>query len=117
MLSACERMLGPQARCAAITLEEGMGRDDLAALIQARLAELGPSLVLVDMLGGTPWNAALSKGLPEGVEVMAGLSMPLLLEALELRDSLEAPRLGALLKAKGAAAVALASQMLGGNTA
>ena len=113
MLKACELMLGPQGRCLAISLEEGMGREDLAQKIKAGLDELGPSLVVVDMLGGTPWNAALSTGLAEGVEVLSGLSLPLLLEALSLRDSLEAPRLGAHLKAKAPQAVALASELLG----
>lgn len=115
MLQACERMLGPQDRCVALELSESMGKDELAGLIEAALAKLGPALIMVDMLGGTPWNAALLKGLPEGVEILSGLSLPLLLEALALRDSLEAPRLGAALKAKGREASVLASELLGGR--
>jgi PTS system mannose-specific IIA component len=113
MLQACEQMLGPQERCAALSLDGGMGREDLALQMAAKLREFGGCLVLVDMLGGTPWNAALLYGLADGDEVLAGLSMPLLLEALTNRDSLAPRPLAALLMAKAPEAVASASRLLG----
>lgn len=117
MLRAAERMLGPQARCAAISLAEGMGPEDLGAQVQARLAEFGPSLMLVDMLGGTPWNASLRSGLRGNDELISGLSLPLLLEALAGREGLAesaGPRaLAADLAQKAAASFVLASRLLG----
>jgi PTS system mannose-specific IIA component len=112
MLAACGRMLGPQPKCAAVALEEGMGGQDLAALIEARLGEFGPSLLMVDMLGGTPWNASLLRGLPAGCEVLAGLSLPLLIEALSLRGSLDPLGLGRELKARASSTVATASALM-----
>ena len=58
MLEACEGMLGRQERCEALGLQPGMGLQDFAALLRAKREAVGPCLVLVDMLGGTPCNAA-----------------------------------------------------------
>jgi PTS system mannose-specific IIA component len=112
MLQAAERMLGPQERCAAFALDESMGREDLASALQAKLLELGPSLVIVDMLGGSPWNAALLHGLPKGSEVLAGASLPLLLEALTLRAELEPRALAAEVILRTAGSVVAASPLL-----
>jgi PTS system mannose-specific IIA component len=115
MLRACERMLGAQERCASIELTEGMGREDLAALIAAKRAGLGPCLVLVDMLGGTPWNAALAGGLDPDAEVLAGLSLPLLLEAVSLREKLAPRALASALARAAGASFAQASVLLEGK--
>lgn len=115
MLRACERMLGAQERCACIELSEGMGREDLAAQIREKRAALGPCLVLVDMLGGTPWNAALAGGLDPGLEVMAGLSLPLLLEAMSLRETLAPRELASALAKEAAGSFARASVLLEGK--
>lgn len=117
MLAACERMLGPQERCACIELSEDMGSQDLAARINAKRAEFGDCLVLVDMLGGTPWNAALAQGLPAGDDILAGFSMPLLLEALSLRHSLGPRQLAGALMGKAKAAVVSASTLIAGEMA
>ncbi len=42
-------------------------------------------LVLTDMIGGTPCNCTLALSEPEHVEVIAGISLPMLLRALSYR--------------------------------
>jgi mannose/fructose-specific phosphotransferase system component IIA len=114
MLEACEGMLGAQERCAALSLEPGMGLQDFAALLRSRRDAMHPCLVLVDMLGGTPWNAALVEGLPPDGEVLAGLSLPLLLEALASR-SLPPRELAASLLSKAQGVAVSASRLLEGR--
>lgn len=113
LLVACEAMLGPQGRCAALELQSSMGREELASQILARLDDFGPSLVLVDMLGGTPWNASLLGGLPQGCEVLAGLSMPILIEALSSRDRLAPRELGEFLLGQAPGMTVSATRLLG----
>jgi mannose/fructose-specific phosphotransferase system component IIA len=71
--------------------------------------------VIVDLACGTPWNSALLAGLPEGSEVMAGLSLPLLLEALELRGGLAAKPLAAELAERVPQSFARASALKAGG--
>lgn len=89
LLAAAESMLGPQEACRAISLSPKMGRENLAdEIVQARSLWQQDPLILVDVVGGTPWNAALMVGLGEQGEVLGGLSLPLLIEALVARQSL-----------------------------
>lgn len=45
-------------------------------------------LVLTDVIGGTPCNCTMSLCEPEHVEVIAGISLPMLLRALTYRHEL-----------------------------
>lgn len=45
-------------------------------------------LVLTDVVGGTPCNCTLSLCIPDHVEVIAGISLPMLLRALTYRNEL-----------------------------
>jgi len=112
MLRTSEQMLGPQDRCAAIALESSMGREDLAGLIEEKIREWRNCLIMVDMIGGTPWNAAMLHGLMPDCEVLAGLSLPLLLEALSLRVGLMPRELGDALLQRAPAVVTSASRLL-----
>jgi len=51
----------------------------------ARLNDGDGVLVLTDVIGGTPCNCTLSLCEPEHVEVLAGISLPMLLRALTYR--------------------------------
>jgi PTS system ascorbate-specific IIA component len=65
--------------------------DPEAMLAQARglvreLDEGGGVLVLTDMVGATPSNIAAQLGVPGRVEVVAGVSLPMLIRALTYRN-------------------------------
>ncbi len=116
MLEAAKGMLGPQQDAAALALLPGMGGEDLSAACQEALDGMpGPALVIVDMLGGTPWNvaASLCASHPDR-EVFAPLSFPALLEALSLRAQLEPRELALELKRRGVQAAAVLSELAGG---
>lgn len=116
LLRSAEHMFGPQAQAAALALAPDETREDYLVRVKAALAKLeGAPLVLVDLACGTPWNSALLAGLPDGSEVMAGLSLPLLLEALELRAGLAARPLGEQLATRAAASFARSSALMPGG--
>jgi len=94
LLKSAEAMYGPQSGAAALALGPDETREDFAVRVAKARAELGePALVLVDLACGTPWNVALLAGCAADGEVLAGLSLPLLLEALGLRPNLGAREL------------------------
>ena len=44
-------------------------------------------IIVADMMGGTPCNLAIAEMRGPGVEVIAGLNLPMLLKLLTTRDS------------------------------
>ncbi len=74
---------------------------------------LGPHpLALVDIACGTPWNVAVTAGCTVKGDVLAGLSLPLLLEALSLRESLGPIELAAELKKRAPEGLQRAAELL-----
>ncbi len=76
-----ELIAGPQTDVTCLALMPG---DDVPAF-QSRLVQAvgstRPTLILVDMLGGTPWNVALAASARNAlVRVVSGMNLPMLLE-------------------------------------
>jgi mannose/fructose-specific phosphotransferase system component IIA len=113
LLKAAEGMYGPQGSAAALGLGPLETREDFGARVQAAVAQLGaPPLVLVDLACGTPWNVAMLQGLAGAGEIMAGLSLPLLLEALGLRDAMDAKAIAVELEQRAPQTYCRASEMI-----
>ena len=73
-------------------------------------------LILTDMFGGTPSNLSYSF-LEEGrIEVLAGVNLPILVQAANLRDkNMKIGELAASLEVFGKKSISLASGILKGN--
>jgi PTS system mannose-specific IIA component len=72
-------------------------------------------IVLTDMFGGTPSNLSYSF-LEEGhIEVLSGVNLPVLIEAVVSRDKLGLAELAAKLESTGKKSITLASGVLKGN--
>ncbi len=113
MLKAAEAMLGPQTQVQALSLGLDETREDFAKRVCQAIAELdSPPLALVDIACGTPWNVAVSSGCTAQGDVLAGISLPLLMEALKLRNSLEPQALAAELKKRGLESLQRAAELL-----
>ena len=64
-----------------MTVEEYMGQVSSLLEVQEK-----PSLLLVDMFGGTPSNCAGGLSSKYPVEVISGVNIPMLIEAVQLRN-------------------------------
>ncbi|MEQ1591002.1 MAG: PTS fructose transporter subunit IIA [Thiobacillaceae bacterium] len=65
--------------------------DERTAILQARIAELdqgGGVLVLADIYGATPCNTLCRLLAPDHVEGVTGVNLPMLLKALNYRNSM-----------------------------
>lgn len=102
-VAAAEHVLGPQQQMRAVAI----GPDDdmearRADIIEAvRLVDDGSGvIVLTDMFGGTPSNLAISVLSQGGIEVIAGVNLPMLVKLGEIRG--RAPLQEAAVKAQEA---------------
>lgn len=89
LLDAAALFLGDQPQLSALMLRDG----DDAQLFRLRMKEAVNALdsgdgvlILADLFGGTPCNCAMELQ-SESVQVIAGVNLPMLMEALSLRDA------------------------------
>ncbi len=81
---------GMPERVEALDVIADQNTDDVRALAQAAIARLNDGsgvLVMTDVMGGTPSNCTLQLCQPGEVEVIAGVSLPMLLRALTYRHN------------------------------
>lgn len=87
---AAEMIVGAQDHLRTVGMNPAADVDQLRQQIEAAVDEVGGpanTLVLVDMLGGSPSNASayLAVG---GTPVVCGVNLPILLEVLTSRESM-----------------------------
>ena len=89
-LETVRMFFGDAPNLAAFSLEEGMEPEEFAeAAFEAFKAMPAGSIVLVDFQGGTPYNQTLlfARSNPNiEVECIAGFNVPMVMQALELRE-------------------------------
>ena len=88
LIASSAMIAGPQEDLVAVTFESSEGPDDLLAKYAAAV-EKSPSdqyLVLVDLLGGSPYNAAARFAAErEDADVVTGVNLPMVIEVLSRR--------------------------------
>ena len=90
MATAAHMLEGKQERIEAIDVRADQDLNDidrLASQAVARLDDGSGVLVLTDMLGGTPSNCCHRLTTLGRVEVIAGVSLPMLLRAITYREN------------------------------
>lgn len=101
LLESAAMIAGTIEKAAAITFAPSEGPDDLLAKYESAVAELGETevLFLVDLFGGSPYNAAARFVAPRGdADIVTGVSLPILIEVLGRRRRAGVP-LAKLVKA------------------
>ena len=80
---------GDRERCRTVAIEMDLNPDNLRDMIDkaVKAQDSGKGvLILTDMFGGTPSNISLSFLEAGKVEVLTGVSLPMLLRAFQLQD-------------------------------
>jgi PTS system mannose-specific IIA component len=117
MLKAAEMISGQQERCVAVSLDIHRGMDETLAEIKKAVQDTDNGsgvLILTDMFGGTPSNLSLSlmgDCKEEGLEVITGVSLPMLLKILGSR-TLSLKQLASEAKAAGRQGILIAGEVL-----
>jgi PTS system mannose-specific IIA component len=118
LIGAMEMIVGSQPLVAALSLQIADRLEDATSRLQEALAgadEGDGVMVLTDMLGGTPSNLCLALiGGVRPVEVVSGVSLPMLLKAVQARHEFDLRETAAHVKKVGRGAIIVASEALAG---
>lgn len=97
LVKASEMIFGKQEAIKSITFEPGESADGLVEKYKAAIEELGEKdgiLFVVDLFGGSPYNAASRIVADHGnMDIIAGVNLPMLLEIYMPRTFLTLPEL------------------------
>jgi PTS system mannose-specific IIA component len=120
LIGAAEFILGrrPEA-IESISIDLSENAEKLRAKIAQGIKDVqgqAGALILTDMFGGTPSNLSYSF-LEEGrIEVLSGVNLPILIQAVNLREkNIELGQLASDLEVFGKKSISLASGILKGN--
>jgi len=72
-------------------------------------------IILTDMFGGTPSNLAITFLIPEKIEIISGVNLPMLVKIVELRDSKNLLEVIGAGKDAGQKYISIASEILSEN--
>jgi PTS system mannose-specific IIA component len=88
-VAAMEHVVGRQEQIRAISIEADDDVEERRVDIIQAVAEVdsgGGVVILTDMFGGTPSNLAISTMDRPGIEVIAGINLPMLIKLASVRD-------------------------------
>lgn len=113
---AMEHVVGPQEAIATICIgpDDDMEarRNDIGEAI--RVVERGAGVImLTDLFGGTPSNLAISLMKSEGIEVIAGVNLPMLIRLESARRTMPIKAAVAAAREAGRKYISVASEVLG----
>jgi PTS system mannose-specific IIA component len=115
LLRTSEGIIGPLDRCEALSIGAGASMDEARARLGDAIRRMNSGdgvLVLTDMFGGTPANLALTF-LDDGIEVVTGVNLPMILKLATARaDGLPARAAAELIAGYGQKNITLASELL-----
>ncbi|KRK39687.1 MULTISPECIES: PTS sugar transporter subunit IIA [Levilactobacillus] len=91
-VKSMELLMGPQENVKALGLHPGESVDDLRTkvydILQANEADYDETVLLVDLLGGSPSNVSLSTlAKYHDMKIVTGLSLPLLVNILNFSEA------------------------------
>ncbi|MDE2017006.1 MAG: PTS sugar transporter subunit IIA [Hyphomicrobiales bacterium] len=116
--AALEHVVGPQARCATVSI----GPDDDMALRRADIlaatkdVDEGAGVVIfTDMFGGTPSNLAISVMDATPVEVVCGVNLPMLIKFATARETCSLSKAIVDAQEAGRKYIVVASKVLAGK--
>ena len=87
-VSVTEHVVGKQAQMAAVGIEPEDDAELARERIMKAISEVDSGkgvVVLTDMFGGTPSNLAISVMKHDGVEVIAGVNLPMMIKLASVR--------------------------------
>jgi mannose/fructose/sorbose-specific phosphotransferase system IIA component len=117
MLDAARMIVGPLDGIVGVALMESDNVETLMERVEAAVDEVDSGdgvLILVDLFGASPFNAsarlAMTRG---GMEVLTGVSLPMLLELAVQRDDQPLQELVEIAREAGTAGIRTLSETLG----
>ena len=114
-IATAELIVGEIDNCVGLSLDPDLPVDDLRQQINEAMDDVNDGdgvIVLTDMFGGTPSNLSLSFLNQEGIEVVTGVNLPMLLKMAQSRQDHKVDELARVIKDYGRRSISLASEIL-----
>jgi PTS system mannose-specific IIA component len=116
LLRTAATIVGPLERCEAVSIGAGTSMEEARGKLGETIRRVDDGhgvIVLTDMFGGTPANLALTF-LDEGIEVVTGVNLPMILRLATTRTSDDLPlrAVAEQVTAHGQKNISLASELL-----
>jgi len=117
LIETAEMIVGKIEGIKACSFCQGSDVEKLRKMLKTSIKDVNTGdgvIILTDMFGGTPSNISLAF-LEENLEVITGVNLPMLLNALTKRDGKGIKELAQLLKENGRSNIYIASEILSAN--
>jgi len=114
-IATAELIVGKIENCVGLSLDPDLPVNDLRRQIDEAMDKVNDGdgvIVLTDMFGGTPSNLSLSFLNEEGIEVVTGVNLPMLLKLAQSREGHKVDELARIIKDYGRRSISLASEIL-----
>lgn len=116
LLATVAMIVGPPAQARAVSLSRDHSPEELHALLSGAIAAVDREgdgvLVVADMFGGTPANVGMTLLVPDRVDLLTGVNLPMLLKFFTYRERYPLTELAELLKEQARDGIILASEAL-----
>jgi len=121
LLEAAHMIVGETEGTATVSLREGDAVEGLMERISAAIEKVDTGdgvLILVDLFGGTPFNvsARLAMQRDRSIEVISGMSLPMLVELVVQRDGASVEQLVGIAREAGTSGIQTLSEGLADRT-
>ena len=114
-IATAELIMGKIENCVGLSLDPDLPVNELRQQIDQAMEKVNDGdgvIVLTDMFGGTPSNLSLSFLNNEGIEVVTGVNLPMLLKLAQSREGHKVDELARIIKDYGRRSISLASEIL-----
>jgi len=114
-IATAELIVGKIENCLGLSLDPDLPVGELRQQINQAMDTVNDGngvIVLTDMFGGTPSNLSLSFLNTEGIEVVTGVNLPMLLKLAQSREGQRVDELARAIKDYGRRSISLASEIL-----
>ena len=114
-VDAMQHVVGPQQQIRSVCIEADDDIEQRRADIVRAVREVDNGrgvIILTDMFGGTPSNLAISTMDRPGIEVIAGVNLPMLIKLASVRDGDPLPDVVKAAQEAGRKYINVASQLL-----
>ena len=97
LLATLQMILGAAEGVQAVSLSPSDSSEAYKGKVEAALAKVDPkgkgSLLLVDMMGGTPFNVGVLVAQTRKLQIVTGVNLPMLIKAATGREGVELEKL------------------------
>lgn len=115
LIATAELIVGKMENCVGLSIDPSVSVEDLRRQMITAMNQVNDGdgvIMLTDMFGGTPSNLSLSFLNQEGIEVVTGVNLPMLIKLAHSRDDCKVDELARLIKDYGRRSISLASEIL-----